>query len=267
MKKLRVFFLVLLAAVFCLGPFNKANGQEIRAEFKPQVEFMVWPTVERNYQHEYRAGVDGQISWRNIEFDSYVNGIFWQTNTSKVPGSPFNAENNMNNMVKYGGTLKLKKSGFFVGPTIHRTEIHVVWRFKERNGYLDGWGGPATTWRGEERACRSGVGCASIAYQDAWGVSAGYEDENVDVEARWLFRRWKTLTLAPRPLRFNVKVNTWENWQVEAAAWQDLKNRWRGDLSVQRRVHKKLWVGARFGRLQPDHKRAFTRLGLGVVVR
>jgi hypothetical protein len=265
MKKLRAFFLVLLAAVF-LCSADKAKSQEVNVELKPQAELMIWPTVERNYQHEYRSGVDGQISWRNIEFDGYVNGIFWQTNASKVPGSPFNAENNMNNMVKYGGTLKLKKSGFFVGPTIHRTEIHVVWRFKNKNGYIDGFGS-AATWRKNEKKCRSGNGCAAISYQDGWGVSAGYEDENVDVEARWLFRRWKTLTLAPRPLRFNVKVNTWENWQVEAAAWQDLKNRWRGDLSVQRRVYNKLWVGARLGRLQPDHKRAFTRFGLGFVVR
>jgi len=266
MQKLRSFVSVFVAVILFLCPLDEAKAQKVNVDLQPQVEFMVWPTVERNYQHEYRAGVDGQISWRSIEFDGYVNGIFWQTNTSKVPGSPFNAENNMNNMVKYGGTLKLTKSGFFVGPTIHRTEIHVVWRFKNRNGYIDGFGS-AATWRQNEKKCRSGNGCAAISYQDGWGVSAGYEDENVDVEARWLFRRWKTLTLAPRPLRFNVKVNTWENWQVEAAAWQDLKDRWRGDLSVQRRVYKKLWVGARFGRLQPDHKRAFTRLGVGLVVR
>lgn len=267
MKKFRRLLLILAVALCFLVPMNNATAQGVDLDLEPQAEFMVWPTVERNYQHEYRAGVEGDISWRFVEVDGYVNGVFWQTNTSKVPGSPFNAENNMNNMVKYGATLKAKKDGFFVGPTIHRTEIHVVWRFKNNNGYLDGWGGPAETWRGEERACRSGVGCPSIAYQDAWGAAVGYEDENVDLEARWLFYRWKALTLIPRPIRLEAELTSWDGWRIEADAWRDLKHRWRGDVAVQKRIYEKLWGGMRVGRLQPDHKVAFTRFGVGLVVR
>jgi hypothetical protein len=244
-----------------------ASGQPVDVDStsaEPFVSFEAWPSAHRHYQHVYRAGADGTLSIGRVQLYGYVAGVFWQTDDSKVVGSPFNVENNMSQMVKYGATLRLNVArGFYLGPSIHRTEIHIVARRKDDFGYLDGWGSPAKKWRGEETACRKGVGCPSLAYQDAWGVAAGWASGGRLLSVRWLFHRWKTLTLAPRPLRIRA-VWSYRRFSAELRAQMDLKERWRGDVTLFTRITGPLHLFLRAGRYQPDHKRSFDNIGIGL---
>jgi len=266
------FLLLFLPAVVGAQPLEDArNAVEGHVEFEPHVSMAVWNSAQRNYQHAYEAGGRAAAFVGPFQVEGYARGIFWQTDKSKVVGSPVNAENNMNNMVKYGGSARGYLGNWFAGAAIHRTEIHVIWRFKERNGYQDGFP-KSNDWEVAEQKCRSGQGCPSIAYQDAFGYIAGYDGSNLTVEVKYLPHRWKELTLRPRPWRGRMVFHVPDRWPVgdwvaSVHMQRDLKENWRGDIRLRRRLVDKLWATARAGRFQPDHKTAFNRLALGLVIR
>jgi hypothetical protein len=256
---------VVLAAVFSIA--RCAKGQ--RAQVEPHLSLEIWPTPERHYQHAYEAGARAAVSLGALRAKGYATGRFWQTDASKVAGSPFNAENNMNNQVGYGGSLRGRWRGLSVGLAVHRTEWHVVWGRKNRHGY-DDWFPDSGDWRVAERTCRSGGPCHSIAYHDQAGFVVGYDHSirgaGLSVEVRWLPYRWKDLTAAPTPWRGRATFRS-GRWRISAEAHRDLRGRWRGDLRARRRIAGRLWMTLRGGRFQPDHRRAFMRVAAGFVVQ
>jgi hypothetical protein len=235
----------------------------------------LWPEAKRSYQHVYEAGGRGHLEAGPAELSGYVRGVFWQTSASKVPGSPVNAENNMGNTVKYGGSLKLYVyGGWHVGPAVHRTEMHVVWRFKGDHGYRDGYGSYEGTpgWERREELCRAGRGCPSIAYQDGIGAILGYDGTHVRARVKYL-RPWKDqLTLRPRPVRALLLLEApkrWGigKWEAEARAQLGAKGQAFGDIRLRHSLLGPLWLTLRYGRLQPDHKTPFYRPAVGLLVR
>lgn len=253
----------------CLFLLPQPTQAQFQSETETSLSLELWPRVHRHYIHQYRATVRGSASYNWLQARGYIHGVFWQSDKSKIPRSPVNAENNMNQEVRYGASLVAylwKK--LHTGLTLHRTEFHVVWRFKNQNGYRDGYGNFENnpSWRKREKICRSGNGCGSIAYSESAGIVLGWRDSTLSATARYLFWRYKELTFVPRPLRLRLMARK-ENWRTELSLHLDLASRARWSMEVGRRIYRSLWIGARAARVQPDHKKAFTLFGLSLTVR
>lgn len=270
---------------FVLAYVNSAYAQDGPiAEFRetidnhtkltPSASLDLWPKAHQNYQHLYTAAARGSAWIGPVEVHGYASGRFWQTDDSKVVGSPVNAENNLNWSVPYGGSVRFYYDDFFVGGAIHRTEFHVVWRHKEQHGYHDNYGTPVNDWKAQAEKCQAGNGCASIAYQDAAGGIIGYDSERLTIEIKYLPYRWKDLTYIPVPWRTRAVVRApaeWPviitDWEAEVAVKKNILDQWRGEIRVRRNLFGRLWAVVSAGRFQPDQKRAFNTVAAGFLIR
>jgi hypothetical protein len=242
---------------------------EDHGRFTPTLKFEVWPRAHRNYQHQYQVDLRAGLRARGWAARGYLRGNFWQTDASKIVGSPVNAENNMNWHILYGGSLvyHLGAAPVYLGATIHRDEQHVVWRFKTQNGYRNGYGSfeGYNSWQDRETRCRNGMGCGSISYAEQAGAVVGVEAAAVSASVRWLPYRYKDLTRVPVPWIVRAEARGLPRITVAARAARDLAERWRYSVAVRARVLGPFRVQVRRARVQPDQKRSFAFWGLGLL--
>lgn len=190
MNRLTAALLLAVLALAC-APAHAQNAS-LTGDVGAHAE--VWADPADCFQNAFDA--DGRASLDVGPFfaDAFVRFRWWGSCDAKIAGSILNAEAGRVVERWHGIDVGATWRSVEAGVTVRRDAVHVIHRFKNRNG----WGFPAeNSARWAKEQCRAGNdgNCPFIGYYDGVGPFIGVETDDVFIRITGPQYRWKDLTL------------------------------------------------------------------------